>query len=98
MFQASVDYSILPIHMRDAAQRYLEKGIPPGDFLSSVLQNDLVSSFMRADPDNIREMDSWVRWLWDECPSEAWGNEDAYNNWIKRGGMEGIEKKFTGEG
>ena len=40
-----LDYSKIPVdYMVDAMRDYLEKGIPPGDFLTALLSNDLMET------------------------------------------------------
>jgi len=76
-----VDVSTLPEHMQGAVRRYLNNGIMPGDFLTALLENDLVHSFGLADETNLTAMRTWVEWLYMECPGGAWGSEDNIRKW-----------------
>lgn len=55
--------------------RYLNDRILPGDFLTSVLQGNLKGAVLRADPESIRLLPDLVRWMYDNFPAVAWGNE-----------------------
>ena len=77
-----VDYSTLPSHMVEGARGYLERGYEPGSFLRSVLENDLVGAFAHADLDNQGAMFAWAAWLYNECPSPAWGSPGKVRAWI----------------
>ena len=79
-----VDVSALPEHMQGAVRRYLNDGIMPGDFLTTVLSNDLAHSYQRADEINTAAMRIWATWLIWECPSPAWGSEAKVREWCNR--------------
>lgn len=78
-----VSYDLLPSHMRDGMRRYLEDGIEPGGFALACLANELVGAFGRADDVNALAMREWAEWLYNECPSQAWGSREKVNAWIK---------------
>ena len=63
----------LPFHMQHGARYYIEEGVPPGEFLTAVLSNDLKESFGRADETNRAAMFDWCMWLYNDCPSTAQG-------------------------
>jgi hypothetical protein len=86
-----VKYDILPPHMVDGAQLYIERGIEPGDFMLAVLANNLVRACERADQVNLHCMVAWATWLKWECPMPAWGSIEKVDAWIKRGGLQGIQ-------
>ncbi len=79
-----VDYSMLPDHMQQVARDYVENFVMPGDFLQAVLRNDLVAAFGRADWTNIQAMQQWASWLYNECPSTAWGSMDKVEKWCAK--------------
>ena len=79
-----VDVSMLPDHMQGAVRRYLNDGIMPGDFLTSVLSNDLVHSYGLADHKNLAAMRTWAEWLWMECPGQAWGSPEKVSKWCRQ--------------
>ena len=80
-------YTNLPESLRDAAQRYVEKGKKPGDFLTACFENDLVSAVGRADIDNYKLLHDITTWIYCECPRHAWGSPELVAAWIKSGGI-----------
>jgi len=64
-------------------QRYIEKGIAPGDFLTAVICNDLTESFARADDINRGIMFDIVCFMYNEAPSLCWGSREIMDAWIK---------------
>ena len=79
----SIAYERIPEHLRGGMQRYIEKGIEPGDFLTAVICNDLKESFARADDTNRERMFDIVCFIYNEAPSLCWGSREKMNAWIK---------------
>lgn len=75
-------YDTLPAHMRTGASNYLEYGLPPGDFLRAVLENDFAQAWARADEINTACMRDWAMWLWNYVPSAAWGSRNKVEAWM----------------
>lgn len=75
---------------KDSFERYIKRGIPTGDFLRSVLTNDLVGAFSRADSENLRDLKEIVEYLYLHVPSGAWRTEAKVDDWIDKGGLEGL--------
>lgn len=82
-----IDYSILPEHMQEGMRLYIEKGIPPGSFLTAVLENDLVASFGQADYINQSRLLDFAVFLMQQAPQECWGDTDTVNRWLEGQGM-----------
>lgn len=82
------NYDLLPPYMQGGMKRYLENGIRPGDFISAVLQNDLVEAYRRADKINIAYMHNWVKFIYNHVPMRAQGSKEKFENWIKAGGLQ----------
>lgn len=79
----SINYDMLPEHMRDGARLYIEHGVPPGGFMTAVLENNLVKALARAHGTDRAAMFEWASWLYNECPGNAWGSEEIVNKWIE---------------
>lgn len=77
------DYSKLPERLRGGVQRYIEKGIIPGDFLIAIIQNNLTETFARADDDMIKVIQEIVSWFYWEPPAGCWGSITKMNKWAK---------------
>ena len=73
--------SKIPDHMRASVKRYLEEGGEVGGFLMAVLCNNLSGAFARADQTNREALGDWVSWLWNDCPSDAWGSLAEVRAW-----------------
>jgi len=78
-------------------QRYIERGILPGGFLTAVLENNLVLAAMRADNTNRHRLLDFAEFLYSEAPSICWGSRERVERWIKQGGLRGMQKKREDE-
>lgn len=77
----SIKYWILPEHMREGMQRYIEDGIVPGDFLRLILCNDFVRAAACADNINKHYLLDYAHFIYWEIPSLAWGSEAKVQAW-----------------
>ena len=77
-----IDYSILPEHMQDGMQRYVEHGINPGDFLYLILCNDFVHALGQADSINTERIVDYAKFLYLEVPMACWGSKEKVDKWI----------------
>ena len=84
-----IDYSRIPTHMREGTQRYIENGIPPGDFLRALVENDLFGAMGKADDVNQRAMFYWCVFFYNEAPSGCFGSPQKVAAWIASGGLNG---------
>lgn len=74
---------VVPEHTKEALERYVHDGISPGGFLLSVLRNDLMGAYGRADNLNIKNMFAIVKYVYNDIPRSAHGSEEAIENWIE---------------
>jgi len=86
------NYAGLPEGLQGGMQRYVEDGIQAGHFLTAVLSNDLLGAVSRADSTNIKLIPEIVRWIYNEAPSNCWGDKERVQAW------QGTVKEFTGGG
>jgi len=73
---------LVPQHTHGSIIRYYQNGIPPGDFLTSLIDNDLKLAFATADDINkaaIGHILSWFRW---HPPAGTWGYPGACSDYI----------------
>lgn len=80
-------WSLIPEHMHDGVQRYIEHGILPGSFLYAVLCNDLTEAVMNADSINANHLVGYIKFLSAYCPSECWGTPERVAAWHLNGGL-----------
>ena len=84
------NYAGLPEGLQGGMKRYVEDGIQAGHFLTAVLSNDLLGAVSRADGTNVKLIPEIVRWIYNEAPSNCWGDEERVQEW------QGTTKEFTG--
>jgi len=75
-------YVLIPPRTLQAIERYVKERIAGGDFLRSVLTNDLLGATRHADSENLAALVAIVRFLYNEVPSECWGSREAYEAWL----------------
>lgn len=80
----TINYELLPEHIREGARKYIEEGRHPGGFLTAVVQNDLFSAFAKSDEINARRMRDILYFFWNEAPGECFGGKDKMDEWIKK--------------
>jgi hypothetical protein len=73
----------IPARMQGAIIRYVEDGIPPGNFLGAVIDNDLKEAFARADDENASLIGNYIKWLYNYAPAKCWGRENSQPTWRK---------------
>ncbi len=83
----------IPDHMRSGLKFYILKGLPPGGFLRAVLSNDLIEAFGRADHINQHCVKNYVSFLYNYAPTSCWKSPENVTQWIKVGGLEGLQKQ-----
>ena len=71
----------IPDRMMGGLQRWIELGVPPGNFLSAVLTNDLAKACGRADDENIENLPAYIVYLYNEAPSQCWGSVEKVQAW-----------------
>ena len=74
---------LLPVLIHRGLVDYIDHGHLPGDFLTAVLTNDLKMSVGRADEHSLACLSHIVGYLYNECPSNRWGSEEAVYWWME---------------
>jgi hypothetical protein len=82
---ATLRYEHLPEGLRGGMNRYIEHRVPPGNFLTAVLSNDLRRACERADDVNRHLLFEIVGWLYNEAPSPCWGSPEKVAAWLAEG-------------
>ena len=75
---------VLPDDIRHSLDLYAEHGVPPGDFLRAVLQNDLLEAVGRADQNNLAALGAIVGYCYNELPHRCYGNPKAVRQHLDR--------------
>jgi hypothetical protein len=74
-------YAEIPEHMQAPLRAYVLEGRRPGDFLTSVICNDLRNAVGRADEDNLRLLRLYVQWFYNVVPGACWGSAENMLRW-----------------
>jgi hypothetical protein len=59
----------------------------PGGFLYAVLCDDFTDAVGRADSTNKKHLDDWAKWLFNDIPASAWGDEESVKAWVADNGI-----------
>jgi hypothetical protein len=73
----------IPERMAGGLQRWIERGIPPGSFLTAVLENNLSEAVGRADAENLANLPAYVGYLYNEAPGACWGSPQKVRAWAE---------------
>ena len=77
-------FNEIPDQTLVSLKRYVENGARPGDFLESVLCNDLTRAARAADANNGRSLVDIALFIHCNLPSHIWGNLHAVQSWIRQ--------------
>jgi hypothetical protein len=80
---------VIPIYMRGGIRHYIDSGLPPGDFLTAVICNDLSNAVGRADDNNIHVLPAYVNYFYNYAPHNCWGSKKLFKEWVEKGGRNG---------
>ena len=75
-------------YIGSAIDMYLNNYLPPGDFLTAVICNDLKGAVGRADDFNIRNIPAIVAYFYNEAPSISWGSKEKMKAWLENENIE----------
>ena len=75
---------MIPECTLDGIKRYVEDRIPPGGFLTAILENKLMESFLRADKENKEALFEIVSYCYNKLPIYCWGSPEKVENWLER--------------
>ena len=78
-----IDYSGLPENLRAGVRRYIESGVRPGSFLSSVIRNDLRMAVQLGDDDmTLCSLRKITIWFYNHAPPTSYGSAERMKSWI----------------
>lgn len=77
-------YPTIPQRTLDTIDNYVLHGLEPGGFVTAVLHNDLAGAVGTADSWNLAALPDIVRYVYNECPSDCWGNQNKVNAYLKK--------------
>ena len=65
----------------EGLERWRDHGIYPGNFLTAVLENDLIGSLGRADEENLANLPAYGAYLYNEMPIGSHGSKEIMRAW-----------------
>lgn len=77
------DPQLCPPIVRESLDRYAREGIPTGEFLRAVLENDLKEAIGRADWINGPSIHHIVSYCYNHLPSTSWGSLERVDSWLE---------------
>lgn len=86
------EYSWISERMLKPIIEYVEYGRTPGDFLCSLLKNDLFNAVRTADDQNIKLLKAYIGMFYNSLPSDCYGTREKFTRWVSLGGKNGIIK------
>jgi hypothetical protein len=68
---------------KESFKRYVDHKIPTGDFLRSVLENNLMEAVGRADDSSYTNLKEICQFVYMDLPSNCWGSPEIVRNWLR---------------
>jgi hypothetical protein len=82
-FRAKAHERGIPDYMVDGLVLYLTRGVPPGGFLTAVLNNDFLGAIGKADARNRESLYAYAVFLVCDAPIGSHGRSGIVSEWIK---------------
>lgn len=73
---------LVPVDIKAVIDAYAAKRHRPGDFVLSVLENDLAGACARADHANIKVLPAIVAYCYNGIPGPCWGSPEIVQAWL----------------
>ena len=83
-----INYGRLPHHLQGGVKRYIEEGVPPGGFLTAVIENNLRLAVGHADNISLAALPQIVWFFHNESPGDCWGTPEKMKLWMKKRALE----------
>ena len=91
---AKADWTKIPEHLRKGIHNYIYYGVPVGDFLTAVLENNLNRTIFTADERSYEGLRNIVSFLYWYAPDSCHGSKEIVLKWRETYGLKG--QGFTG--
>ncbi len=88
-FDRAAMFQYVPTHMHEGFERWILEGKMGGSFMNALLSNDLIGTFAMADSINIKCIDAYTRWLYNDTPAGCFGSPENVEMWAESGGLIG---------
>lgn len=84
-YPAMPEPELCPPDICEALDRYAKDRVPVGDFLRSVLENNLMDAIGRADANNLPAIGHITSYIYNRLPSPCHGSPAKYKAWLEGG-------------
>jgi len=88
--------SLIQRPLRPMVVRYILLGVKPdgylGSYIQAVIRNDLLDAVHTVDDPNLYHMPEHAAFFRKYAPPECSGNKEAFETWIERNGLLGLEE------
>ncbi len=71
-------------NIKQALDAYAREGQAVGDFLTAVLENNLMQAFGKADAENYRDLGEICGYVYNELPSACHGSPEQVRAWLAK--------------
>lgn len=78
----SINYKILPVHLRHEARQYIETGARLYGFHASVVCNDLHGAYVQGGDADRRGIGRAITFWWTEAPAKSSGSPKQMEQWM----------------
>ena len=75
-------YEMIPANLRGGIERYYDRGIAPGGFLTRVLENDLLGAVSHADDVSLTVLPDLVKFMYNRMPIGSFGDRESVSLWM----------------
>jgi hypothetical protein len=80
----------VPEHLREGIERYVLDGGYVGDFLSRVIENDLLGAVAHGDDNSLAGLKPLMQALYNGAPTQCRGSIARRQAWQEQGGIAGM--------
>lgn len=93
----TVNWDMVPDHVRHGVRSYVERGGPTGDFLTLVFEGRLFDAAIYADHINEPALAKIAKFLVWYTPSECRGSPEKVHAWREKGGLSGRQEQSNAD-
>lgn len=83
---------MIPAQIKFAIDYWALDARIPGDFVKSLLENNLHKAVIGADPESLANLKDIVLYVVNEIPAPCWGSPEKMEKWVIKGGQKGMHE------
>lgn len=81
--------ALVPRHVWPGIYHHVLQGVPTGNFLTGLFENDLLKATCGADETCLAAIADLARFMHNYAPESCWGSAEKVQRWRDRGGIAG---------